>query len=209
MFGEPKQATWYRLKGKRIFDLAVVLATVWFTLPIILILALAVLVTGQAPFYTQDRIGLDGKIFRIWKLQTMLPNAKERLQAYLESNPEYRDEWETKQKLAKDPRITPLGRFLRKSSLDELPQLFNVFNGTMSLIGPRPMMPEQKTQYSGSAYYGLLPGMSGLWQVSDRSDGGFAGRVRYDDMYAAQISLITDLRVIAQTIGAVVRGTGV
>lgn len=209
IYSAPKLPTWYRKNGKRILDLAVVLATCWFTIPIIGFLALAVLVTGQSAFYTQDRIGLGGKTFRIWKLCTMLPNADERLEKYLTNNPEFREEWETKQKLANDPRITPLGRFLRKTSLDELPQLFNVFNGTMSLIGPRPMMLEQKAQYTGNAYYRLRPGMSGLWQVSDRSNGDFVGRVRYDEMYDATLSLSTDVRVIAQTVGVVVRGTGV
>lgn len=209
IYSPKKPPTWYRTKGKRAFDLVTVVATAWFTVPVIAILAIAVMATGQSPFYTQDRIGLGGKTFRIWKLRTMLPNAKERLEKYLDNNPEQRAEWDSKQKLTNDPRITPFGRFLRKASLDELPQLFNVFNGTMSLIGPRPMMPEQVEQYTGNAYYRLRPGMSGLWQVSDRNDGDFIGRVRYDDKYDAEVSLSTDLRVIAQTVGVVMRGTGV
>jgi exopolysaccharide production protein ExoY len=199
----------YRTTGKRVLDLALVISTSLITVPVIAALALVVLITGQSPFYIQERIGKDGKVFAIWKLRTMLPNAKERLETYLTNNPEMRAEWDSKQKLANDPRITPIGNFLRKSSLDELPQLFNVLNGTMSLVGPRPMMPEQKSQYSGSAYYDLRPGMSGLWQVSDRNDGDFAGRVRYDDMYELDVSLATDIRVLVQTVGVVLRGTGV
>jgi exopolysaccharide production protein ExoY len=199
----------YRTNGKRALDLALVVSTAWITIPVIAILAFAVLVTGQSPFYIQDRIGRDGKTFQIWKLRTMLPNAKERLEVYLSNNPEARVEWDAKQKLANDPRITPFGHFLRKSSLDELPQLINVFNGTMSLVGPRPMMPEQKTQYGGSAYYRLRPGMSGLWQVSKRSDSDFIARVRFDEKYDVDVSLATDVRVLVQTVGVVLRGTGV
>ncbi|MCF2906689.1 sugar transferase [Octadecabacter sp. CECT 8868] len=206
---KPSRPTLYRKVGKRILDLSLVLATAWFTVPVIAILALAVLVTGQSPFYTQDRIGLDGKIFRIWKLRTMLPNAKQRLETYLENNPEARAEWDEKQKLTNDPRITPIGGFLRRSSLDELPQLFNVFNGTMSLIGPRPMMPEQKSQYVGTAYYRLRPGMSGLWQVSKRNESNFVSRVMFDEAYDKVVTLKTDVRVLAQTVGVVLRGTGV
>jgi exopolysaccharide production protein ExoY len=199
----------YRTIGKRALDLALVVSTAWITIPVIAILALVVSVTGQSPFYLQDRIGRGGKSFQIWKLQTMLPNAKERLEAYLSNNPEARVEWDAKQKLTNDPRITPVGNFLRKSSLDELPQLINVFNGTMSLVGPRPMMPEQKAQYSGSAYYRLRPGMSGLWQVSRRSDSDFIARVLFDEKYDEDVSLATDVRVLVQTVGVVLRGTGV
>jgi exopolysaccharide production protein ExoY len=199
----------YRTVGKRALDLTLILTTAWFTVPIILILVVAIMATGQKPFYVQERIGLGGKNFKIWKLQTMLPNAKQRLETYLASNPEARAEWDSKQKLVDDPRITPLGSFLRSSSMDELPQLINVLNGTMSLIGPRPMMPEQKSQYSGKAYYKLRPGMSGLWQVSKRSEGDFSSRVRYDEQYDVDVSLTTDVRVLVQTVGVVLRGTGI
>lgn len=202
----------YRAIGKRALDLFLVISTMWFTVPLIAILALAVAVTGQNPFYIQDRVGLNGETFKIWKLRTMLPNAKERLEVYLAENPDARAEWDAKQKLANDPRITGFGNFLRKSSLDELPQLINVLFGSMSLVGPRPMMPEQKQQYvrtGGTAYFRLRPGMSGLWQVSDRNDCEFISRVRFDEKYDKDLSFGTDVRVLAQTVGVVLRGTGV
>lgn len=199
----------YRAYGKRALDLFLVIATAPITVPVITILALAVLVTGQSPFFVQNRIGLNGKTFRMFKLRTMLPNAEARLEAYLSSNPEARAEWDSKQKLLRDPRVTPIGNWLRKTSMDELPQLINVLNGSMSLVGPRPMMLDQKSQYHGAAYYRLRPGMTGLWQVSDRNDCEFKGRVRFDNTYDRIVSLSTDLRVLAQTVAVVLRGTGV
>jgi len=201
--------TRYRSIGKRAFDLALVLAASPFIVLVISVLALAVLVTGQSPFYVQKRIGRGGKVFRMWKIRTMLPNAEQRLETYLASNPEARAEWDSKQKLMDDPRITPLGNFLRKSSLDELPQLFNVLTGTMSLVGPRPMMLDQKDQYTGEAYYKLRPGMTGLWQVSDRNACEFVDRVRFDDIYNRVVSLRTDVGVLVKTVAVVLRGTGV
>ncbi|MFN6978425.1 MAG: sugar transferase, partial [Gemmobacter sp.] len=117
-------------------------------------------------------------------------------------------EWDRTQKLRHDPRITPLGHLLRRSSLDELPQLWNVLTGDMSLIGPRPMMVDQKPLYPGRAYYALRPGISGPWQVSDRNATAFADRAGYDERYFRDLSLGTDLRLILATFGAVARGTG-
>lgn len=198
----------YRKIGKRALDLVLVLATSMITVPAIAIMALAVLATGTAPFYVQERIGRNGKVFRMWKLQTMLPNADEHLEAYLVKNPEARAEWDSKQKLLNDPRITPVGSWLRKTSLDELPQLFNVLTGSMSLVGPRPMMLDQRQQYTGTAYYRQRPGMTGLWQVSDRNSGEFVGRVRFDEIYDRSVSLKIDLYVMVQTVAVMARGTG-
>jgi exopolysaccharide production protein ExoY len=206
----PKCApTRYRQSGKRFLDIFLVVATAPITILVIIVLALAILVTGQNPFYIQKRVGRGGRTFRMIKLQTMLPNADERLETYLAANPEARAEWDSKQKLMNDPRITPLGNFLRKTSLDELPQLFNVANGTMSLVGPRPMMLDQKEQYPGKAYYRLRPGMTGLWQVSDRNSCEFVGRVRFDDTYDCVVSFRTDISVIAQTVKVILRATGI
>lgn len=202
------RASKYRSAGKRALDIAVVVMTSFFTVPVVAMFALAVLITGQNPFYVQKRVGLNGKTFRMYKLRTMLPNAEERLEKYLAQNPEARAEWDSKQKLLEDPRITPIGGWLRKTSMDELPQLFNVLNGTMSLVGPRPMMLDQKEQYLGTAYYRLRPGMTGLWQISDRNEGEFVGRVRFDEAYDRMVSLGTDLRILAQTVVVVIRGTG-
>jgi lipopolysaccharide/colanic/teichoic acid biosynthesis glycosyltransferase len=144
----------------------------------------------------------------MWKLRSMVPDADAKLAAYLDSDASARREWDAYQKLTNDPRITPLGVMLRKSSLDELPQLWNVLKGDMSLVGPRPMMPEQRSMYVGDAYYKLRPGVTGLWQVSDRNATTFARRAEYDTDYERKLSLATDLMVLAATVGVVLRGTG-
>ena len=112
------------------------------------------------------------------------------------------------QKLKNDPRVTKIGQLMRKASLDELPQLWNVLAGEMSLVGPRPMMPEQKNLYPGKAYYSMRPGLTGLWQVSQRNASSFASRADFDTSYAGQLSLRTDLGIIFATVGVVLRGTG-
>ena len=198
----------YRGGGKRALDIFLVVLTSPITVPVIFLLALALVLTGQNPLYSQKRIGLNGRVFRMWKLQTMVPDADKRLESYLQSNPDARAEWDSKQKLANDPRVTPVGRILRKTSLDELPQFFNVFNGTMSLIGPRPMMLCQQADYSGSAYYDMRPGVSGLWQISDRHEGDFADRVLFDEVYNRVLSLNTDISVMLRTVVVILRGTG-
>jgi len=163
---------------------------------------------GKNPFYSQQRIGRDGKHFRLWKIRTMVPNADEVLAGYLASNPEAKAEWDHHQKLKSDPRITKTGRILRKTSLDELPQLWNVLMGQMSLVGPRPMMVDQDDLYHGKSYYDLLPGITGFWQTSDRHESSFAARVAFDDAYANEMSLKTDLVTLWRTIAVVFRGTG-
>ena len=198
----------YRMHFKRALDVMLVLASAVFVLPLIVVFALLVARDGHSPFYTQMRVGLNGRHFRIWKLRTMVPNAEAALQAYLDHNPALRAEWEATQKLKRDPRVTRVGRFLRKTSLDELPQLWNVLNGTMSLIGPRPMMPQQQSLYPGESYYRLRPGISGFWQVSDRNRCSFRDRAIFDDAYDRQISLATDLLVLLRTVWVVLRGTG-
>ncbi len=145
----------------------------------------------------------------MWKIRTMVSDSDERLARYLRENPAAREEWARNQKLRSDPRITPYGRFLRKTSLDELPQLWNVLTGDMSLIGPRPMMPHQRALYHGTSYYALRPGISGYWQVSDRNESEFKARVDFDDLYDRTVSLATDIRLLVKTAWVVVRGTGV
>ncbi|MEO0915135.1 MAG: sugar transferase, partial [Pseudomonadota bacterium] len=134
--------------------------------------------------------------------------AKEKLEAHLAANPAARMEWNATQKLKNDPRITPLGRFLRKTSLDELAQLWNVLVGDMALVGPRPMMPEQVTLYPGHAYFQLRPGITGFWQISERNETSFSSRALYDSKYNAALSFGTDLAVLLRTVGVVVRATG-
>lgn len=198
----------YRLRLKRAFDLSLVCLSAPVSLAVVLLLALAVLLQGGKPFYFQSRVGRGGRIFRLWKLRTMVPDAEARLEAHLAATPAARAEWDHCQKLKEDPRITPFGRFLRKSSLDELPQLWNVLRGDMSLVGPRPMMPCQQSLYPGEAYYALRPGITGPWQVSARNESGFAERACYDADYLTRMSFMTDLRLLAATIRVVLRSTG-
>ncbi|WP_414707626.1 sugar transferase [Rhodovulum sp.] len=205
---QPAPTGIYRAGFKRMLDLVLVVVSAPFSVPLILLLALLVMTDGHRPFYTQLRVGRNGKSFRLWKLRTMVPDADRILEEYLARNPVARLEWNATQKLKCDPRITPVGRLLRKISLDELPQLINVLNGTMSLVGPRPMMVSQKPFYPGTAYYDLRPGITGLWQISDRNDCDFAGRAPYDERYHQVLSFWTDLVILLRTVAVVLRGTG-
>lgn len=199
----------YSAIGKRFLDVTLVLLTVAVSVPLIAIFALLISLDGGRPFYSQLRVGRQGKNFRMWKMRTMVPDADVKLEAHLAANPEARREWDATQKLKNDPRITPMGRILRKTSLDELPQLFNVFNGTMSLVGPRPMMVEQRLLYkNGYAYYRLRPGITGSWQISDRNHCDFVDRVQYDNDYEYSMSLLTDVKILLATVRVVLRGTG-
>jgi exopolysaccharide production protein ExoY len=144
----------------------------------------------------------------MWKLRSMVKNADQRLEAYLATNPEARAEWDSTQKLRDDPRVTLFGRIMRKTSLDELPQIWNVLKGDMSLVGPRPMMLEQQALYPGLAYYKLRPGITGNWQITDRNKTTFAARAEYDRDYAATVSLGADVGILAKTVRVVLNGTG-
>jgi len=212
----PRQATgvksadssWYLRNGKRVIDLMLVALAAPFVLPVILLTALALMLEGGNPFYQQDRMRADGTRYRILKLRTMVLNADKKLAALLESDPALAREWEETQKLKVDPRITPVGRLLRITSLDELPQLWNVLTGDMSLIGPRPMLPEQVAIYNGPVYWGMRPGISGLWQVSERNDRNFDYRAEMDRIYARQITFREDLTILVRTVLVMVRRTG-
>ena len=201
---------WYRDGVKRLLDIALVIAALPVVVPVILLAAIALWFEGGNPFFGQKRLGLGGRIFVMRKLRTMVPDAEARLEACLQADPALRHEWETTQKLRLDPRITPLGRFLRKTSLDELPQLWNVLTGDMSLVGPRPMLPDQVHLYGGdtSSYTALRPGLTGLWQISERNDGYFARRAISDARYDRNLSFLLDMKVIAATFLVVLRGTG-
>lgn len=199
----------YRNHGKRLLDVLLVLLAAPIVVPLTLLLALPMMLSGGAPFYSQRRVGLGGRTFVMWKLRSMVVDADERLARYLRDHPSAREEWARHQKLRNDPRITPYGRFLRKLSLDELPQLWNVLIGDMSLIGPRPMMPHQRALYHGLAYYAMRPGVSGFWQVSDRNDAEFVSRVMFDDKYDREVSLGTDAVLILRTLRAMANGSGI
>lgn len=198
----------YEGYGKRIADIVFVLLAAPVILPLIAVFAAVMAMDGAAPFYWQDRIGRGGKIFRLLKIRTMVPNADVILAEYLGANPEARREWDQTQKLKKDPRITSVGNLLRKCSMDELPQFWNVLRGEMSLVGPRPMMVDQACLYPGVAYYQLRPGISGPWQVAERNKTSFADRAKYDEDYHQTMSLSVDVKILVRTILVVLRGTG-
>ena len=191
------------------FDFVAALALLPVAALLIGILAFLVRLDGGPAFYRQARVGKDGRNFTLWKLRTMVPEAEKRLQEYLRENMAARIEWDRTQKLRDDPRITAVGKYLRKYSLDELPQLLNVLLGHMSLVGPRPMCPDQRSEYPGVAYYDMRPGITGLWQVSERNSCSFAERAMYDTRYAGIMSFGTDLRILVMTAMVVLRGTGV
>ncbi len=204
----PRRERLYRRTFKRVIDVAFVLLIAPFVLPMVLALCVLIALDGSSPFYTQLRVGKGGRTFRLWKLRSMVPDADERLARHLADNEAARMEWNAYQKLASDPRITTLGLALRKTSFDELPQLWNVLKGDMSLVGPRPMMPEQRDLYPGHAYYALRPGVTGPWQVSDRNTATFAQRAEFDTAYERNVSFATDVRLLIATVGVVLRGTG-
>lgn len=202
--------------GKCLLKRSFELFLIYFTLPIwcpicLLVGALIWLEDGSNPLFKQARIGHDGKYFETLKFRTMVPDAEAVLQSKLKSDPALRAEWEKFCKLKKDPRITRLGRLLRRSSLDELPQLFNVLRGEMSLIGPRPLPSYHNEQLSETVRrmrQRVRPGMTGLWQVSGRSDTGNDGFERWDSYYVRNWSLWLDVLILARTLRVVLFGSG-
>lgn len=204
-----QQTGLYRNWIKRVVDLALVFAFAPIVVPLMIVLAAIVFVTsGGTPIYRQARIGLHGETFTMWKFRSMVPDADVALARHLQSNPAARAEWSKTQKLKNDPRVTPFGRILRQTSLDELPQLWNVLKGEMSLVGPRPMLPEQQILYPGAAYYRMLPGITGFWQISARNESAFADRAFFDSRYDAKLSFLTDVKTLLATVRVVTRATG-
>jgi len=198
----------YDTAFKRLFDVCLVVLCLPIVLPLVALLALMLLATGTMPLYRQARVGQNGHIFTMWKFRSMVPNADAALAQHLRANPAARAEWDRTQKLKNDPRITRIGQILRRSSMDELPQLWNVLKGEMSLVGPRPMLPEQQGLYPGTDYYKMLPGITGLWQISARNEAAFAERAFFDTRYHANLSFTTDLRTLLATVSVVTRATG-
>ncbi|WP_108395470.1 sugar transferase [Devosia submarina] len=193
--------------AKRALDVSISLALLIFFLPLITLLVLMIRLDRHPAFYCQTRLGVGGREFRLWKLRSMVADADRCLEMHLR-DPVAREEWDRTQKLVRDPRITPVGRFIRKYSIDELPQLWNVLRGDMSLVGPRPMLPEQRALYPGDACFRVRPGITGLWQVSERNASSFAERASYDEYYAVNLSLRLELSIIFKTMWVVLRGTG-
>lgn len=198
----------YRRGAKRLLDIALVLMAAAPVMMLLVPLMAIIALDGCSPIYVQKRLGRNGRVFRMFKLRSMVAGADDVLEAYLERHPKARAEWNRTQKLKHDPRITIFGAFIRKTSLDELPQLLNVLKGDMSLVGPRPMMVNQRALYPGTAYFEMRPGITGFWQVSERNESSFAERAHYDAAYFRELSLATDLRVMAQTVRVVFRATG-
>jgi lipopolysaccharide/colanic/teichoic acid biosynthesis glycosyltransferase len=198
----------YRSQMKRALDVLAVLAAAPLVLPLVALLALLVRRDGGPAFYVQTRVGRGGRLYRMWKLRSMVVDADARMERHLAACPAARAEWDATQKLKDDPRVTAMGRLLRKSSLDELPQLWNVLVGDMSLVGPRPMMPAQQVLYPGRAYFRLRPGITGPWQVSHRNETTFAARAGFDAEYERDLSFVTDTRLLFATVRVVLRATG-
>lgn len=200
-----------RLRLKRGIDLFLCLLGAALLLPLGLCLALAIRWDSPGPiFYRQRRIGQGGREVRIFKFRTMAADADETLQTWLERDPDLRKEWERDRKLKHDPRITRMGAFLRKTSLDELPQLFNVLWGDMSLVGPRPIVAEEVRRY-GPVYeeYCLVkPGITGLWQISGRNNTSYEERVAFDHYYINNWSVWMDLWILGKTVPVVLSGYG-
>ncbi len=196
---------------RRLMDVAVALVALLFFFPLCLIVALSIkLQDGGKILYAQDRIGLGGRTFKCWKFRSMVVNAQERLDALLVSDTNARDEWLRDHKLKRDPRITKLGLFLRKSSMDELPQLYNVLMGEMSIVGPRPIVAAEVHRYRRQFrhYCSVKPGLTGLWQVSGRNNTSYRRRVAIDTLYVRNRSIGLDLKILAATIPAVLLRDG-
>jgi exopolysaccharide production protein ExoY len=196
---------------KRATDLAIASITLLFLLPLMVFVAILVHLDGGEVIFGHSRVGTGGKLFRVFKFRTMCPNADQELKAHLERDGAARREWQLTQKLRNDPRVTRVGAFLRKSSLDELPQLLNVLRGDMSIVGPRPIVQSEIVRYGRyfQHYKRCRPGITGLWQVSGRSDITYRRRVAFDTIYCRHLGDASfELALLLRTIPAVLRSKG-
>lgn len=192
-------------------NFALALVALVILLPVMLAVALAVFAQDGGPIvFAHRRIGRGGRYFRCLKFRSMAVDAEARLSDLLASDPAAREEWEKDHKLRNDPRVTKLGAFLRKTSLDELPQLFNVLKGEMSLVGPRPIVDAEVAKYGRrfTHYCAVKPGITGLWQVSGRNDVSYTARVAMDCIYARKRNVLMDGAIIAATVPAVLMRKG-
>lgn len=197
---------------KRIFDLIFSFIILLIGLPVFLFIAIAVKFSSRGPvFYSHERIGRGGKPFPCYKFRTMFSDADNRLQELLNSDSNLQKEWEESHKLKNDPRVTPLGAFLRKSSLDELPQFWNVIRGDLSVVGPRPVVHQEVKKHFGEkapVILSIRPGLTGIWQVSGRSNTAYSLRIELDEKYVDTQSLLLDIKLIAKTIPAMISSRG-
>jgi lipopolysaccharide/colanic/teichoic acid biosynthesis glycosyltransferase len=195
----------------RVLDILISLAALIFLAPLMIVVAVAIKIQDGGPiFFGHARIGYRGESFRCWKFRSMVVDAEQRLAALLARDAEARREWAADHKLRRDPRITLLGRFLRVSSIDELPQLFNVLKGEMSLVGPRPIVTAEVARYGRwfSRYCAVRPGITGLWQVSGRNDVSYRQRVAMDVLFARRWSFGSYVAILVATVPAVLARRG-
>ena len=197
---------------KRLIDVLGGFMGTLLLVPIVVIVKLAMLMTGDfgSMFYLQERVGKDGKIFKLVKFRSMCLDAEERLQKLLAEDKAAAREYAKMHKLKNDPRITKVGKFLRRSSLDELPQCINILLGQMSLVGPRPFLPREleKHYVRPEIYRGIKPGLTSYWAVNGRSDVSYRKRLELEYYYVDNFSPLLDLKILAKTFGAVVKGSG-
>jgi len=201
----------FRPTAKRALDILGASMILLFCLPVFAVLAVLVTRDGGRVFYAHERVGRGGRLFGCLKFRSMVADADRRLAALLERDPEARREWDATRKLKNDPRVTWVGRFLRASSLDELPQLINVLRGDMSLVGPRPVQAAELAAFYGPSaqhYMTVRPGITGPWQVSGRSDTSYAQRVALDVDYVMHPSLLNDIKILLRTPIAVLARRG-
>lgn len=196
---------------KRLFDLSVSLVLLIALTPLFAVLALAVKCSSPGPIlFSQPRVGRLGREFRFYKFRSMRVDSEHALASFLDSDPKAMELWRRYQKIDRDPRVTSFGHIIRRSSLDELPQLFNVLMGDMSLVGPRPCMVDQRELYGHqwAVYCSVRPGLTGLWQVSGRSKLTYAQRVALDTEYVSSWSFGLDLKILLSTVRVVITGDG-
>ncbi|WP_374350068.1 sugar transferase [Chitinimonas sp.] len=198
------------LRLKRIVDLVLAICALLILSPFMALISILLMMEGGSVCFSHVRVGRAGVTFKCLKFRTMLPNAEARLAEYLASNPGAKLEWEREFKLKHDPRVTRLGNLLRKSSLDELPQLWNVLRGDMSLVGPRPIVNAELRRYGKYLpdYLSVRPGLTGLWQVSGRNKTTYRRRVLLDAYYVRNWSLALDIFILAKTVWVVIRRDG-
>jgi lipopolysaccharide/colanic/teichoic acid biosynthesis glycosyltransferase len=208
ILGDFSLRRWRRLDPKRIFDFSVALLALLALSPLMLMIAFIIKVSvGGHVFFAHHRVGRNGRIFPCYKFRTMIPNSAEVLERYLANNLVAREEWSASHKLARDPRVTVIGLFIRKLSLDELPQFYNVIRGEMSLVGPRPVTRDELARYGEYAddYVSVRPGLTGLWQVSGRSSRTYDERVALDRVYVRRRTFWLDCALLLKTIPAVMK----
>jgi len=196
---------------KRVFDIVAALLLVIPAIPVAVVIALAIALETRGPvLFAHTRIGAGQRPFRLWKFRSMRQDAEAALDRYLAIRPELSAEWWARHKLKNDPRMTRVGRWLRRTSLDELPQLWNVLRGDMSMVGPRPIVRAEVPKYGPAfgLYECVRPGLTGLWQVSGRTDLSYRGRVVCDTQYIRHWDLALDFKILFRTVMVVLRGRG-